>query len=81
MKQVNNNNNNREEKNNMAANVTLTANKSLREEMKRNRITLWMIADVLETTDATICRKLRHELPDDEMKRFKDAMKQIIAAR
>ena len=63
----------------MAARVTLKANSQIREEMRKNHIVLWMLADELHTTESSLCRKLRHELPEDERKTITDAITRISA--
>ncbi len=64
----------------MAAKVTLKANSQLREEMQKHHIVLWMLADELKTTESTLCRKLRHELPEDEKRTITDAIARIRTA-
>ncbi len=63
----------------MAAKVTLKANSQLREEMQKHHIVLWMLADELKTTESTLCRKLRHELPEDERVTILNAIGRISA--
>lgn len=45
---------------------TLKANSQLREEMRAAKVVLWQIADEMGTTEGTLCKKLRHELPESE---------------
>lgn len=58
----------------MAARVTLKANAQLREYMKNKRVVLWQLADELNTTEATVCRRLRHELSAPEATEMRAAI-------
>lgn len=51
------------------------ANADIRLKVKEAGLYLWEVSDQLGITDATFCRRLRHELPDDE----KTKIFQIIA--
>ena len=42
------------------------SNTTIRETAKTNRIPLWRIADVLGISEATLTRKLRHEMSEAE---------------
>ena len=42
------------------------SNTTIRETAKTNRIPLWRIADVMGISEATLTRKLRHEMSEAE---------------
>lgn len=44
----------------------LKANRDLRENMKSNGVTLWMLADQIGMSEVGLCKKLRHELSAEE---------------
>lgn len=48
------------------------ANKTIRDTAKRSGVRLWEIAYSMGITDATLSRKLRHELPADEQAHILD---------
>lgn len=53
------------------------ANLELRKSAKAAGIPLWRIADALGIGEATMTRKLRHELPENEKKQLLDLIKQL----
>lgn len=42
------------------------ANTDIRTHAKNNKVALWEVADALKVSEATITRKLRHEMTDNE---------------
>lgn len=53
------------------------ANENIRELAKANGVKFWEIADVLSVSEATVTRKLRHELPEDEKQRILEIIKAL----
>ena len=45
-------------------------NKRIREELKNAGMKQWQLAELLEISEQTICRKFRKELPEDEQQRI-----------
>lgn len=64
----------------MAAKVTLTANRALREEMKHHNIVLWRLADEIGMNESTLCRKLRHELEGQDKETIEGAVRRLAMA-
>ena len=58
----------------------MTANKDIKTKARANGVLLWEIADKLELTDSNFSRKLRRELPADEMEDFFSLIDEIAAA-
>mgnify|MGYP001072246537 FL=1 len=52
-------------------------NLELRKAAKAAGIPLWRIADAIGVGEATITRKLRHELPENEKKQLLNLIKQL----
>lgn len=50
--------------------VAIVKNQEIRNAMKENNIKQWELAEMLEISENTMCRKLRKELPDEEKKRI-----------
>lgn len=42
------------------------ANKKIREAIKNNGMYLWQLSDILNVSEATVTRWLRHEIPDEK---------------
>ena len=42
-------------------------------------IPLWRIADYMKVSEATVSRKLRHELPEDEKQQFLEIIEALAA--
>ena len=52
-------------------------NLELRKAAKAAGIPLWRIADAIGVGEATMTRKLRHELPENEKKQLLNLIKQL----
>lgn len=52
-------------------------NLDLRKSAKAAGIPLWRIADAIGVGEATMTRKLRHELPENEKKQLLNLIKQL----
>ena len=52
-------------------------NLELRKAAKAAGIPLWRIADAIGVVEATMTRKLRHELPENEKKQLLNLIKQL----
>lgn len=52
-------------------------NFELRKAAKAAGIPLWRIADAIGVGEATMTRKLRHELPENEKKQLLNLIKQL----
>ena len=46
------------------------SNQKIRSEAKKNGVRLWQICEILEISEATMTRKLRHELPAEEKEKI-----------
>lgn len=46
------------------------ANQGIRHTAKQNGIKLWQVADRLGIAETTLCRRLRHELPEKEQEQI-----------
>ena len=44
------------------------ANEEIKKALNKSGIKQWELADLLGVHEMTLCRKLRHELPEDEKK-------------
>ena len=51
-------------------------NNKVRNAMKTYGVKQWELADLLGLHEVTLCKKLRHELPEDEQKRMIDLIRQ-----
>lgn len=56
-------------------------NANIRKVAKAQRVQLWAIADALGISEATIQRRLRHELPEDEQQRILQIINDLAAER
>lgn len=54
-----------------------SANICVREAAKKNKVTLWAVADYLGISEATMTRKLRRELPDAEQAQLIEIIKSL----
>ena len=45
-------------------------NAIIRNELKRTGLKYWQLARILGISDATLCRRLRDELPDEEQRKI-----------
>lgn len=59
--------------------MIILANQEIRNAAKQRGIRLWQVADALGITDATLSRKLRHELHDDERERVMGVIAQLAS--
>lgn len=46
------------------------ANEELKRDLRKAGITLWQVADMLEVSESTMTRKMRHELPKEEYEKI-----------
>lgn len=53
------------------------ANEDLRKYREDAGVRQWELAEHLGMTEFTFCRKLRHELPEDEKARIMEAIEEI----
>ena len=59
----------------------MNANKSIREKAREKGVRFWEIADVLGVSEATLTRKLRHELPAAERVQIEQIIDRIHKGR
>lgn len=59
----------------------MQANIELREKAKHNGVNLWQVAEKLGMPDASLSRKMRHELDENTLKRALSAVDEIVAER
>ncbi len=52
-------------------------NLDIRDEIKTAGLRFWQIADTLGINDGNFSRKLRHELPEEEKRRIREAIKAL----
>lgn len=52
-------------------------NQDIRTEIKSAGLFFWQIADALGMNDGNFSRKLRHELPEEEKRRIREAIKTL----
>lgn len=52
------------------------ANLEIRQAIKEARLTQWKVADLMGYSEATIVRKLRKELPQEEKTKISEIIKQ-----
>ncbi len=45
-------------------------NEKIRNELFNSGMRQWMLADALEISEYTLCKRLRHELPKEEQERI-----------
>ena len=53
------------------------ANSEIRTSMKEAHVSYWQIGDVLGLHENTVMRRLRHELSDEERRRFIAAIEEV----
>ena len=61
--------------------MTTKANEDVRGLIRANNLYQWQVADVLEVSDVTFMKWLRHPLPDDKRKRVINAILILTASR
>lgn len=54
------------------------ANRDIRAEIREAGVTLWKIAHKIGISEATMTRKMRFELNDNEKKQIRDAVNSIV---
>lgn len=54
-------------------------NKEIRTALRLSDVTQWQVADELGVSDVTICRWLRHELPDEKKNQILQAIEDVKA--
>ena len=57
------------------------ANKDIREAAKKQRVCLWEVAERLGVSEATMVRKLRRELPEEERTEILGIIEEIAKER
>lgn len=57
--------------------VKIMCNTKIRQEIERDKIKYWQIADALGIHPTTLTCKLRKELPPEEKQRIRQAIQQI----
>ena len=62
-------------------NMNYARNGDLKQHAKKNRVTLWELAEHMGISEPTLSRRLRHELPAEETERYKAAVDQIAAQK
>jgi len=58
----------------------VVANREIRDLIQNKRIRYWEVAAALNTTDSTLSKKLRRELPNEEKEKIKNIIEQISKA-
>lgn len=53
------------------------ANNDIRKDAKFKGVKMWMLADALHIHESTLCRWLRHELPEDEKARIRGIIAEL----
>ena len=53
-------------------------NEDLREYREKAGVRQWELAEHLGMTEFTFCRKLRHELPEEEKAKIRSAIDEIV---
>jgi hypothetical protein len=59
----------------------MNANKNIREKAREKGVRFWEIADALGVSEATLTRKLRHELPAAEREKIEQIIDRIHKGR
>lgn len=57
------------------------ANEGIRKELRAEGVYLWEVAKALNVSEATITRKMRFELSEQDKRAFKDAIRTIKKER
>lgn len=57
------------------------ANEIVRHAAKSAQVKFWEIADAMQISEATMSRKLRHELPEAEQQRILQLIEKIATER
>lgn len=57
------------------------ANDDIRREARANGVPFWRIANALSISEPTMTRRLRHELPQQEKEKIKEAILQLAHER
>lgn len=52
-------------------------NKKIRAELKKTGLKYWELARLLGVSDATLCRRLRDEIPEDEQDRIVELIRKV----
>ena len=56
-------------------NYRMRTNIEVREEMIKNEIHLWEVADLMGVSESTLVKRFRHELPQEEQKAIIDLIR------
>lgn len=56
-------------------------NQEIRQAAKKAGVRLWQIAEAIGISEFTFCRKLRHELPEEEAKKIMQIIHSIAEGR
>lgn len=57
------------------------ANEAIREHARIKDVKMWQIAESLGIGDTTLCRRMRHEIPEDRKQEILDAIDRIADER
>lgn len=57
------------------------SNGKIKETLQKNRVFYWEIADKLGVSEVTLCRWLRHDLPEDKQRKILKAITEIVTDR
>ncbi|HMM07199.1 MAG TPA: hypothetical protein PKD52_11125 [Clostridiales bacterium] len=53
------------------------SNLDIRGEIRAAGFTQWKIAEAMEISESVLCRKLRHELPEEEKNKIRAIIKEL----
>lgn len=56
----------------------MVANKDIRDQIQKNRLRYWEVANALGITDTTFSKKLRNEFPEDYKTKITDVINQLV---
>lgn len=56
----------------------MKANLEIREILKQHNIPQWKIAECMKQSEGTFCRKMRHELSDQEKRKVINSIQKLI---
>lgn len=52
----------------------------VRQELKRRKVYMWQLADYLNISEVTMCKRLRHELPEAVQKDIVNKIREMVNA-
>lgn len=59
----------------------MAINSDVKDSLQAKRIYYWELSDKLHVSEMTLCRWLRHELPEEKKKLILNAITEIIVER